>query len=72
MTTLVLILGGIVVLVGFVVWLYTRGQKAGSEAVEASVAKAEVKAAHAANEAQVNAPRTPEAIDQRLRKGGGL
>lgn len=69
-----LIAGGVIlaVLLGFVAYAFIQGRKGGIASVEASVAETEAKAAHAANEAQVNAPRTPDAIDDRLRHGGGL
>ena len=51
---------------------YFYGRKSGIEAAEGRLAKDEAKASEAANEAQINAPRTPQSIDDRLRKGGGL
>jgi hypothetical protein len=71
-TTIWIIAGLAVLLVGFVVWIAVRFERAGATAVEAGISRKEVKAANAAAEAQANAPRTPEAIDVRLRKGGGL
>lgn len=72
MTTL--IAGGAILalLLGFIAYAYVQGRKGGIEASEGQQAKDGIKAAEAANEAQVNAPRTPEAVDDRLRKGGGL
>lgn len=59
-------------LVGFIAWAFYQGRKGGIEAAEGHLAKDTVKAQDAAAEAAADAPRTPEAIDVRLRKGGGL
>lgn len=69
-----LIAGGVILalLVGVIVWAYTQGRRGGIEATEGHLAKNTVKAEERAAEAAADAPRTPEAIDTRLRKGGGL
>lgn len=71
MTTL--IAGGALLLaiLGFVAYAYIQGRKGGIEAAEGQQASTEVKAAHAADEAAVAAPKTAGELDARLR-GKGL
>lgn len=72
MATLIIIGVIALLLVGAVVFFYVKGQQAGETAEHDAVVTAEVKAARAGNEAQINAPRTAPDIHERLRKGGGL
>ncbi len=72
MTTL--IAGGAILLalLGFVAYAFISGRKGGIEAAEGAAAKDTVAAQDRAAEAAADAPRTPDEVHERLRKGGGL
>jgi hypothetical protein len=59
-------------IIGFVIWLYTAGRSAGKAGIAADVASKTADVTQKQAQAQADAPRSKDAIIDRLREGGGL
>jgi hypothetical protein len=57
---------------GFLLWLYLAGKSAGTDAIARDVAENSADVAARQADAQANAPRSKDAVVDRLRDGGGL
>lgn len=67
------VIGAIVLaVIGFVVWLYTRGKSAGETAISAKVAEKTTDILRDQAKAAADAPHNKTAVIDRLRNGGGL
>ena len=62
----------ILVLVGGIIWLYAAGRSAGKASIAVDVATKSADVATRQADAQANAPRSKDAVVDRLRNGGGL
>ncbi len=59
-------------LVGGIIWLYAAGRSAGKASIAVDVATKSADVAARQADAQANAPRSKDAVVDRLRNGGGL
>jgi hypothetical protein len=57
---------------GFLLWLYLAGKSAGKAGIAADVASKTADVTQKQAQAQADAPRSKDAIIDRLREGGGL
>ena len=69
---LYVIVGGLVAVLGFLIWYGSTQRKAGSDAISADVAKETADVLRKQGEAIVNAPSNKAEVIDRLRNGGGL
>jgi hypothetical protein len=72
MATLIIWAAIIAALVGGIIWLYTAGRSAGKAGIAADVASKTADVTQKQAQAQADAPRSKDAIIDRLREGGGL
>jgi hypothetical protein len=72
MATLIIWAAIILGIGGFILWLYLAGKSAGTNAIARDVAETTADVTQAQAQAQADAPRSKDAIIDRLRKGGGL
>jgi hypothetical protein len=72
MVTLIIWAAIILGIGGFLLWLYLAGKSAGTDAIARDVAETAADVAARQADAQANAPRSKDAVVDRLRDGGGL
>lgn len=72
MATLIIWAAIILGIGGLIVWLYASGKSAGTDAIARDVAENSADVAARQADAQANAPRSKDAVVDRLREGGGL
>jgi hypothetical protein len=72
MATLIIWAAIILGIGGFLLWWYLQGKSAGTDAIARDVAENTADVAARQADAQANAPRSKDAVVDRLRNGGGL
>ncbi len=72
MTGLIVGAAILALLVGLITWAFYKGRQGGIDAAERAAARDTVAAQDRMGKAAAEAPRTPDEVHERLRKGGGL